>query len=93
METKIITVTEIVRNFSDYINRILYRGEHFILTKGNRKVAEIRPVAEGLKLADFPALLESLPPLDEEDKNHFLSDIKDARESTKNEIVRDPWAS
>jgi antitoxin (DNA-binding transcriptional repressor) of toxin-antitoxin stability system len=37
------TVTEVLRNFSDYINHVSYRGERFVLTRGGKVVAELVP--------------------------------------------------
>ncbi len=29
------SVTEVARNFADYVNRVVYRGERFVLVRGN----------------------------------------------------------
>jgi antitoxin (DNA-binding transcriptional repressor) of toxin-antitoxin stability system len=58
-----LTVTEIARHFAEYINRVAYRGEHFVLMRGNKPIAELRPVLAGKRLADLPALCASLPHL------------------------------
>ena len=34
------SVTEVARHFADYINRVVYRGERFVLMRGNKPVAE-----------------------------------------------------
>ena len=47
MHTTTLSVTEMVRGFSDYVNRVMYRRERFILFKGSKPVAELRPVAYG----------------------------------------------
>jgi antitoxin (DNA-binding transcriptional repressor) of toxin-antitoxin stability system len=52
-----LTVTDMARNFSEYINRVAYRGERFLLTRGSRVVAEIRPVPESRPLRELPELL------------------------------------
>lgn len=39
-----LVVSEAVRNFADYINRVAYRGESFTLVRGNKPVAELAPV-------------------------------------------------
>ena len=61
------TVTEVVRNFADYINRVAYRGERFLLERGGKVVAELRPVPEGRRLGDLPGILDSLPHLGPDD--------------------------
>jgi len=37
-----ITVTEVVRHFADYVSRVAYRGESFILVRGNKPVTDHR---------------------------------------------------
>lgn len=41
------TVTEVARNFAEYINRVAFGGERFLLMRGKRAVAELRPVPKG----------------------------------------------
>lgn len=52
-----LTVTEAAQNFSDLINRIVYRGEVAILTRNGRPVARILPEgprkSTGRDLAEF----------------------------------------
>jgi antitoxin (DNA-binding transcriptional repressor) of toxin-antitoxin stability system len=89
--TKILTVTEMARGFADYINRVAYRGERFILTRGNKPVAEIRPLPVGRKLSELPGILASVPHLEPDDVEQFARDVDDAREELANFPVRDPW--
>ena len=42
MNTNVLTVTEAVRNFSEYVSRVAYRHETFVLRKGKKSVAELR---------------------------------------------------
>ncbi|MFQ3670152.1 MAG: antitoxin, partial [Verrucomicrobiia bacterium] len=65
MAAQTLSLTEAARNFSDCINRVAYRGESFLLVRGRRAVAEIRPAPAGRRLADLPAVFASLPPLPE----------------------------
>ena len=58
-----LSVTEIARHFAEYINRVAYRGESFVLVRGNKPMAELRPLPTGKQLAELPALLASLPHL------------------------------
>ncbi len=88
-----LTVTEIARSFAEYINRVVYRGESFILTRGNKPVAEIRPIPAGRKLADLPKILASVPHLDPEDVEAFAQDIEDSRRELARMGIRDPWES
>ena len=63
MHTTTLSVTEMVRGFSDYVNRVAYRRERFILLKGRKPVAELRPVPTGRLLGELEDVLRSLPAL------------------------------
>ena len=87
------TVTEILRNFSDYVNRVAYRGERFTLLRGGKPVAELAPVPLGMRLGDLPNLLASLPRLSEEEVEAYASDMEEGRRQLSEIGVDDPWAS
>lgn len=93
MNAKTLTVTEVVRHFSDYVSRVVYRHETFVLCKGRKPVAELHPVPSGSRLGDLPAILRSLPRLSEEDAAAFISDIEAARRGQSKQEGGDPWAS
>lgn len=38
---KTVSVTELVRNFSDYLNRVTYRGEGFTLVRGTTPAGNV----------------------------------------------------
>lgn len=76
-----LTVTDMARNFADYINRVAYRGERFLLTRGGRVVAEIRPVPEARNLSELPGLLAALPRLSREEAEAFGRDLGKHREA------------
>ena len=85
------TVTEVLRNFSDYINRVSYRGERFVLTRGGKAVAELVPApTAGRRLAELPAVLASLPRLGEDEAARFAHDVDSARSALVPPV--DPWA-
>lgn len=88
-----LSVTEIVRNFADYISRVAYSGESFILMRGNRPMAELRPLPVGKRLAELPALLASLPRLSPSEATQFADDLTAAREELARTEPRDPWPS
>jgi antitoxin (DNA-binding transcriptional repressor) of toxin-antitoxin stability system len=88
---KTLTVTEMARSFADYINRVVYRRESFVLTRGNKPVAEIRPLPVGRKLSELPAILAALPHLTPEEAEAFGRDIDEAREELNRLEVKDPW--
>jgi prevent-host-death family protein len=89
--TKTLTVTEMSRKFAEYINRVAYRGDRFILTRGNRPVAEISPLPSGVTGREFLEIWESLPHLTPEEADEFGRDIEVAREELDKIPVRDPW--
>ena len=93
MATNVLTVTEAVRNFSDYISRVAYRHETFVLRKGSKQVAELRPLPSGRRLGDLPSILRSVPRLPSGDVNAFAVDLDAARASLAGESLKDPWAS
>jgi len=93
MSTNVLTVTEAVRHFSDYISRVAYRRESFILRRGNKPIAELRPMPQGRKLGDLPAVIRSVPHLSSGDVSVFAADIDAARASLAHDTLRDPWES
>jgi antitoxin (DNA-binding transcriptional repressor) of toxin-antitoxin stability system len=93
MGAEVLTVTEAVRHFSDYINRVAYRRETFVLRKGKKPVAELRPVPTGRRLGDLPAILRSVPRLSKDDAAAFEKDMDSARADLDKGELRDPWVS
>lgn len=87
------SVTEVARHFADYINRVVYRGERFVLVRGNKPVAELGPLPAGKRLAELRDLLGSLPRLSEVEAAKFAEDLVSARSVLSATDVRDPWAS
>ena len=88
-----LTVTELVRNFAEYINRVVYRRESFVLLRGNRPVAELKPLPTGLLLGELPGLLDSLPHLHADEAAAFSADLEAARGELGRREVADPWES
>jgi antitoxin (DNA-binding transcriptional repressor) of toxin-antitoxin stability system len=86
------SVTEVARNFAEYVNRVAYRGERFVLIRGRRPVAELRPLPAGRTLEELPDLFASLPRLAKDDIDSFERDIEEAR-SQNTGLPRDPWES
>lgn len=93
MQPKALTVTEIIRNFSDYISRVAYQRESFILYKGKRPMAELRPVPSGKQLGELPALLAGLPHLSGPEAVAFSRDLDAEREALGAEELKNPWDS
>ncbi len=93
MSANVLTVTEATRHFLEYISRVAYRHETFVLHKGSKPVAELRPLPRGRCLGDLPSILRSVPHLAEADADTFAEDVDAARKAVADEKVRDPWAS
>lgn len=88
-----LSVTEVARHFAEYINRVAYRGESFVLVRSNKPVAELRPLPVGKRLGELPALLASLPHLSPTEATELADDLTAAREALAGAEVRDPWQS
>jgi antitoxin (DNA-binding transcriptional repressor) of toxin-antitoxin stability system len=88
-----ITVTEAARHFAEFLNRVAFGGEQFILLRGKKPVAELRPVIAGRGLEELPSLIQSLPPLAEGDVAEFEKDISSARTALGKTRINDPWES
>jgi antitoxin (DNA-binding transcriptional repressor) of toxin-antitoxin stability system len=93
MMSQRLTVTEVARHFAEYINRVAYQGECFVLVRGNKPIAELRPLPAGRRLAALPALLASLPHLSTTEAAQLADDLTAAREGLARTEVHDPWRS
>lgn len=63
------TATEAVRKFSELLNSIKFKGDHYIIERSGKPVASIGPVKEIRKirpLKELVFILNKLPRLDEE---------------------------
>jgi antitoxin (DNA-binding transcriptional repressor) of toxin-antitoxin stability system len=87
------SVTEVARHFADYVNRVVYSGERFVLMRGGKAVAELGPVPTGKSLRELPDLLASLPSLSRDEAKDFEHDLAAARAELTRLPVRDPWES
>ena len=91
--TEQLTVTEVVRHFADYVNRVAYRRESFVLVRGNKPLAELRPLPSGKKLGDLPGLFAALPHMSADEAGSFAEDLDSARDDLNHVEVRDAWES
>lgn len=74
-----VTVTEFVRGFADYMNRVAYQGERLVLVRGQRELAEVSPRPAERSLRELPALLAGLPRLNADDAAAFDDELESAR--------------
>ncbi len=86
-----VTVTQVARNFAEYVNRVAYRRESFTLLRGKKPLAELRPLPAGARLSELPGLLASLPRLTEAEAGDFAADLEASREELGE--ARDVWQS
>lgn len=72
-----LSATEAVRHFSEILNNIKYRGDHYTILRGGKPAATIIP-AEGTvpvrTLAELSGILKALPRLDPDDTS-FADDV------------------
>ena len=86
-----VTVTQVARNFAEYVNRVAYRRESFTLVRGKKPLAELRPLPAGARLSELPGLLASLPRLTEAEAGEFAADLDASRDELGE--ARDAWQS
>ena len=87
------SVTDVARNFAEYVNRVAFHGERFLLVRGKRPVAELRPVPGGRRLSELPDLLAALPRLGAGEAEAFERDWSQARSELRMPEHEDPWES
>lgn len=85
-----ITVTELARGLSEFINRATYRREEFLIVRGGKPVATLSPAPAGVRIGDLAQVLSNLPHLSDEELDGFESDVTEAR-NAQNQPVVDPW--
>lgn len=75
---KRITATEAVRDFSELLNRIKFKGDHFVIERSGKPVALMAPIEEGKHaktLKELKSLVKKLPRLDD-DLDAFAADLE-----------------
>lgn len=76
---KRISATRAVRDFSEVLNTIKFKGAHYIIERGGKPIASMKSVddnQENLTLGDLPSLLKKMPRLGEE-LEAFGSDLSE----------------
>ena len=76
---KTITVTDAVRNFSEFVSRVHYQGETALLVKGGRPMAKVTPARRPRMGRDLAAAWPTLPRLGAREAGAFDHDLADAR--------------
>ncbi len=74
---KYITATQAVRDFSELLNTIKFKGDHYIIQRNGKPIASMQPIQSTKKtkiLKEFKLLIKQLPRLDDELED-FAADI------------------
>jgi len=82
-----ISATDAVRNFSDLLNRIRYRGESFDIVRNGEVVARMEAVEPTTTARALFAQLEALTP-----DAGFADDLERVQ-ADQPPLVDDPWAT
>lgn len=88
-----ISSTEAVRNFSELLNNIKYRGDRYTVIRGGKPAACLVPVEasrSGATLADLREILRQLPHLDSSDQT-FAADVMVAAKAQPTMPEALPW--
>ena len=76
---KYITATQAVRDFSELLSTIKFKGDHYIIQRNGKPIASMQPIesAKNLKtLKELKLLIKQLPRLDDE-LEVFAADIRE----------------
>ncbi|MBI3601026.1 MAG: hypothetical protein HY097_10365 [Nitrospinae bacterium] len=91
---KTVSATEVVRKFSEILNSIKYRGDHYTIMRGGKPVASISPVDTHLKertLSELRELIKKIPRLGDE-AERFEKDLKKIVINQPSMPEKDRWA-
>ena len=78
---KHISATRAVREFSEVLNTIKFKGAHYIIERGGKPIASMKPIDQekDMKtLGELKRMLKNLPRLDEE-LDSFAADLEGIR--------------
>jgi antitoxin (DNA-binding transcriptional repressor) of toxin-antitoxin stability system len=82
-----LSATQAVRQFSDLLNRVRYRGEEFVIERGGEPVCEIIPARPVTRtVADLVRALRSIPKPDDE----YWETVEDLT-THQQPLPRSPW--
>ena len=78
---KRISATQAVRDFSEVLNAIKFKGAPYIIERGGKPIASMKPFDDKedlTTLGELKSLLKKLPRLEEE-LDAFAADLEDIR--------------
>jgi antitoxin (DNA-binding transcriptional repressor) of toxin-antitoxin stability system len=90
---KRISATQAVRDFSELLNAIKFKGVHYIVERGGKPIAFMKPVDEktdAMTLDSLKALLNKLPRLEEE-LDAFARDLEAVSRNQPLMSTEDLW--
>jgi antitoxin (DNA-binding transcriptional repressor) of toxin-antitoxin stability system len=90
---KHISATRVVRDFSEVLNTIKFKGVHYIIERGGKPVASMKPINEEKDfrtLGELKVLLKRLPRLGEE-FDAFAADLENIYKDQPVVPVGDLW--
>jgi hypothetical protein len=90
---KRISATRAVRDFSEVLNTIKFKGVHYIIERGGKPIASMKSIDEKIDpmtLGQLKALLKKLPRLEEE-LDAFASDLEELSRNQPLMSTGDLW--
>lgn len=90
---KRISATRAVRDFSELLNTIKFKGVHYIIERGGKPIAYMKSIDEKMDLmtlGELKILLKKLPRLDEE-LDAFASDLEEVSRNQPLMSTEDLW--
>ena len=90
---KRISATRAVRDFSEVLNTIKFKGVHYIIERGGKPIASMKSIDEKMDpmtLGELKTLLKKLPRLDEE-LEAFASDLEEIARNQPLVSTGDLW--
>jgi antitoxin (DNA-binding transcriptional repressor) of toxin-antitoxin stability system len=90
---KRISATRAVRDFSEVLNTIKFKGVHYIIERGGKPIASMKSIDEKIDpmtLDNLKALLKKLPRLEEE-LDAFASDLEEISRNQPLMSTGDLW--
>ena len=90
---KRISATRAVRDFSEVLNTIKFKGVHYIIERGGKPIASMKSIDEKMDqmtLGELKTLLKQLPRLEEE-LDAFASDLEEIARNQPRMSSGDLW--
>lgn len=90
---KHISATQAVRDFSEVLNTIKFKGVHYIIERGGKPIASMKSIDEKIDpmtLGQLKILLKKLPRLEEE-LDAFASDLEEISRNQPLISMGDLW--